>query len=164
MKYFAYGSNMSLRRLKERVPSAERIGMFTLSGHALRFHKLSRKDRSAKCDALLTNNPDDCVIGAVFEIPEDEKGVLDRAEGLGFGYRQKQVLVDDGYGNSVEAFTYYATNTDPDMLPYSWYLHHVIQGAKETGVPASYLDSLSATKIKEDPNRKRDARERAIYF
>jgi AIG2 family protein len=164
VKYFAYGSNMSLRRLKERVPSAERIGMFTLSEHSLRFHKVSRKDRSAKCDALLTNNPDEYVIGAVFEISEDEKGVLDRAEGLGLGYRQKQVLVDDGCGNSVEAFTYYATNTDPDMLPYSWYLHHVIQGAKETGVPASYLDSLTATKTKEDPNRKRDARERAIYF
>jgi len=38
MKYFAYGSNMSLLRLRARVPSAERIGMFTLVEHALRFH------------------------------------------------------------------------------------------------------------------------------
>jgi len=163
VKYFAYGSNMSLPRLKERVPSAERIGMFTLFEHSLRFHKVSKEDGSAKCDALLTNNLDDYVVGALFEISEDEKSVLDRAEGLGFGYQEKRVLVSDVQGNSFEAVTYYATNTDSSLLPYSWYLHHVIQGAKVTGVPTGYLDALSATKSKEDPDKERDARERAIY-
>ncbi|MDI9246295.1 gamma-glutamylcyclotransferase family protein [Marinobacter sp. CHS3-4] len=163
MKYFAYGSNMSLPRLKERVPSAERIGTFTLFEHSLRFHKVSENDESAKCDALFTNNSDDYVVGALFEIPEEEKGGLDRAEGLGIGYEEKRVVVNDGQGNAFEAVTYYATITDPSLLPYSWYLHHVIQGAKETGVPAGYLDALSATKSKEDPNQERDARERAIH-
>lgn len=163
MKYFAYGSNMSLPRLKQRVPGAERIGRFTLVGHSLRFHKWSRTDGSAKCDALFTGNPDDVVIGALFEIPEHEKGTLDRAEGLGFGYEEKRVTVTDARGHSLEAFTYYATDTDPSLLPYSWYLHHVIHGARETGVPAHYLDAVSATRSREDPDRDRDARERAIY-
>jgi len=163
VKYFAYGSNMSLLRLKGRVPGAERIGMFTLVEHSLRFHKWSKKDGSAKCDALFTGNPDDCVIGALFEIPDCEKGPLDTAEGLGFGYEEKRVMVTDAQGNSLEAFTYYATATDASLLPYSWYLHHVIQGAKETGVPADYLNAISATKSQEDPDRERDARERAIY-
>jgi len=86
MKYFAYGSNMSLLRLRARVPNAERIGMFTLVEHSLRFHKWSRKDKSAKCDALFTGNPEYFVIGALFWIPREEKHPLDRAEGLGFGY------------------------------------------------------------------------------
>lgn len=163
MKYFAYGSNMSLPRLRERVPSAERIGRFTLVEHVLRFHKSSEKDGSAKCDALFTGSPDDCVIGALFEIPESEKGPLDRAEGLGVGYQEKWVTVVDVWGNSLEAFTYYATKTDSSLLPYSWYVHHVLYGAKETGVPAHYLDAVSATKSREDPDRERDARERAIY-
>ncbi|MBW0145900.1 gamma-glutamylcyclotransferase family protein [Marinobacter arenosus] len=163
MRYFAYGSNMSLLRLRERVPGAERKGMFTLVGHSLRFHKSSEKDGSAKCDALFTGKADDCVIGALFEIPEGEKGPLDRAEGLGFGYQEKLVTVIDDQGNSLEAFTYYATNIDPTLLPYSWYLHHVIHGARETGVPADYLDAISATQSQEDPDRERDARERAIY-
>lgn len=163
MKYFAYGSNMSLPRLKERVPSAERIGMVTLVEHSLRFHKFSRRDGSAKCDALFTGNPDDCIIGALFEIPAREKGPLDSAEGLGFGYEEKRVTVTDAQGNSLEAFTYYATDTDPSLLPYSWYVHHVIYGAREIGVPADYLDTVLATKSREDPDRERDARERAIY-
>ena len=39
VKYFAYGSNMSLVRLRERVPSAERLGVFILAEYQLRFHK-----------------------------------------------------------------------------------------------------------------------------
>ena len=84
--------------------------MFTLVvEHALRFHKWSRKDQSAKCDALFTGNPEDFVIGALFEIPRSEKGPLDKAEGLGFGYDEKRVTVTDVLGNSVDAFTYCAT-------------------------------------------------------
>jgi len=128
--------------------------MFTLVEHSLRFHKWSRKDQSAKCDALFTGNPEDVVIGALFEIPRDERGPLDRAEGLGFGYEEKRVTVTDALGNSVDAFTYCATSTDPSLLPHSWYLNHV---------PADYLDAIAATPSQEDPDRKRDARERAIY-
>lgn len=163
MKYFAYGSNMSLPRLKERAPSAVRIGVFTLVEHSLRFHKVSKKDGSAKCDALFTGNPNDYIVGALFEISDEDKGSLDRAEGLGNGYQKKRVLVNDSQDKAIEAVTYYATNTDPSLLPYSWYLYHVIYGAKETGVPADYLDAVSATKSKEDPDKERDARERSIY-
>ncbi|MBZ2168144.1 gamma-glutamylcyclotransferase family protein [Marinobacter sp. F4216] len=163
MKYFAYGSNMSLPRLKQRVPSAQRIGMFTLVEHSLRFHKHSKIDGSAKCDALFTGNPDDSVIGAVFDILEHEKGRLDLVEGLGFGYQEKQVTVTDAQGYSLEAFTYYATSTDSSLLPHSWYVHHVVQGAIETGVPAAYLNAITAIESQEDPDRGRDARERAIH-
>nr|BBJ05128.1 hypothetical protein YBY_29770 [Marinobacter nauticus] len=46
------------------------------------------------------------------------------------------------------------------MLLHSWYLNHVIVGAKETGVPADYLDAIAATPSQENPDRRRDARER----
>ncbi len=164
MNYFAYGSNMSLPRLRERAPSAERIGIFTLAEHSLRFHKVGSRDGSGKCDALFTGNPDDHVIGALFEISDGEKKALDRVEGLGFGYQEKTVSVSDSQGNIFEAVTYYATNTDPSLLPYSWYLHHVLYGAKETKVPAGYLDAIAGTKSIEDPDKERDSRERAIYI
>ena len=153
---------MSLPRLKERVPSAVRIGMCTLAEHSLRFHKVSM-DGSGKCDVLFTKNSEDYVVGALFEISDKEKSALDRAEGLGYGYQEMWVCVTDADGNSTEAMTYSATNTDSSLQPYSWYLYHVIHGAKETGVPADYLNYLSAINSKEDPDRERDARERAIY-
>ena len=135
---------MSLPRLKCRVASAERVGVFTLAEHALRFHKVSKKDGSGKCDTLFTGKSDDYVIGALFEIPDCEKEALDKAEGLGYGYQDKTIQVNDTQGNIFEANTYYATNTDSSLLPYSWYLYHVIYGAKETGVPQGYLSAIEA--------------------
>ncbi|MEH6652444.1 MAG: gamma-glutamylcyclotransferase family protein [Motiliproteus sp.] len=163
VKYFAYGSNMSLPRLKERVPSAERVGVFALAEHTLKFHKVNKKDGSGKCDAQFTGSPDDVVIGALFEISDNEKVALDKAEGLGYGYQDKTVQIRDEQGEMIEAVTYYATNIDPSLKPYSWYLFHVVYGAKETGVAASYLSTIESTKSIEDPDRNRDARERAIY-
>lgn len=163
MKYFAYGSNMSLPRLRERVPSAERVGVFTLVEHVLKFHKISNKDGSGKCDAQKTGNADDLVVGALFEISDNEKVLLDKAEGLGYGYQDKIVQVSDDQGEIIEAVTYYATNTDPSLKPYSWYLSHVVYGAKETGVPASYLSTIESTASIEDLDKNRDSRERAIY-
>lgn len=154
---------MSLPRLIQRTPSAQRIGVFTLAEHSLQFHKVSKSDGSGKCDALFTGNPQDYLIGALFEISDNEKKALDKAEGLGFGYLEKYVVVTDAQGKAFEAFTYYAIDTDPSILPYHWYLYHVIYGAKETGVPASYLEAIEVTRGKEDPDKKRDARERAIY-
>jgi hypothetical protein len=162
VKYFAYGSNMSLLRLQERVPSAVRIGLFFLKEHQLRFHKAS-KDGSGKCDAHQTNNIGDEVIGALFDINEDEKVHLDRAEGLGHDYDEKVVMVLSDSGEAFEALIYYAIDTDLSIKPYSWYLNHVVTGAIEINVPAQYLDIIQSIECVEDPDEKRDARQRAMY-
>lgn len=163
MKYFAYGSNMSLPRLRERVPSARRAGVYTLVEHVLKFHKKSNTDGSGKCDACHTADPKDLVIGALFEISDSEKSSLDQVEGLGHGYQDKMVQVRDDQGGIIEAFTYYATNTNPSLKPYSWYLFHVVCGAREIGVPADYLRAIESIESIEDKDKNRDARERAIY-
>ena len=127
MYYFAYGSNMSLRRLKapERVPSAKIICSARLPEHRLVFHKKS-KDDSAKCDACYTGNPNDLVIGILFEINEAEKKKLNRAEGLGFGYKEKEVvLLTDR--SKQKAIMYYATDFDPKLKPYGWYKELVLR-------------------------------------
>lgn len=162
MNYFAYGSNMSLIRLKERVPSAELIGVFSLKSHQLKFHK-SSKDGSGKCDTFETNNDSDIVFGALFEIDSSEKTALDRAEGLGYGYNEKTVKVYSDSLGELEAVTYYATNIDASLKPYSWYLNHVVVGAKEIKVPFNYLSMIESTGSIEDPDKERDAKQRAMY-
>jgi hypothetical protein len=49
--YFAYGSNMSTARLRQRMPSCKPLGTAVLSEHKLRFHKRST-DQSGKCNAF----------------------------------------------------------------------------------------------------------------
>ena len=102
---------MSILRLRQRVPSAKRVGAFSLYGHDLRFHKKSN-DGSAKCDAFETRSARDYIIGALFHISEKEILALDRAEGLGFGYEKKTIDVYNHAGASTQAFMYYATHID----------------------------------------------------
>ncbi|MEL4363407.1 gamma-glutamylcyclotransferase family protein [Shewanella algae] len=162
MKYFAYGSNMSFSRLKSRVPSAQRLGMFCLKKHKLMFHKIS-KDGSGKCDAFFTGDAKDYILGALFEIDEKEKKHLDNIEGLGYGYAEKSIQVEDEIGNIFDAVTYVATNIDSKLNPYSWYLNHVLIGAREIGVSELYLDSIQSIKTIEDPNKERDSEQRKMY-
>ena len=89
MIYFAYGSNMSLRRLRRRVPAAEVIGTAALAGHTLRFHKAGR-DGSAKCDAFFTGSRRDTIHGVVFRIDAAGKRALDRVEEILRKFRDQQ--------------------------------------------------------------------------
>lgn len=162
MKYFAYGSNLSLSRLKERAPGAERVSIFSLKEHDLRFHKAS-KDGSGKCDAFYTGNSDDCVIGSLFEISSYEKKALDKFEGLGDGYEEKIVIVLSQSGEEVEATTYYATSLDETLKPFSWYKNHVLVGAKESRLPAQYIEKIECVESIQDPDKIRDAEQRAIH-
>ena len=161
--YFAYGSNMSLKRLRERVPSAKPIARGILRCHRLEFHKKS-KDKSGKCDIVLSSAVD-VVWGRVYEIDDKQKKCLDRAEGLSYGYCEKHVTVELDCGTAVRAVTYYADpkKTNPCLKPYTWYVRHVLIGAKEAHLPPDYIKCLEAVDTKEDCNKFREAIELVIY-
>lgn len=162
MKYFSYGSNMSFKRIKKRVPSVKFVGVYTLSQHLLKFHK-SSKDGSGKCDAYFTGNGVDKVMGVLYEIESDDKQNLNKAEGLGYGYTKKQVEVLGSSGDKVQAITYIATNINGKLKPYSWYKKHVLVGAIEAGLPPDYITLIESFKDIEDPDKNREVRELALH-
>ncbi|MFQ5598558.1 MAG: gamma-glutamylcyclotransferase family protein [Nitrospiria bacterium] len=163
MLYFAYGSNMSIKRLCARAPSARFVTVAKLSKHILKFHKAGQ-DGSGKCDAFETGDMDDFIMGVVFEIDASEKPVLDRKEGLGQGYEVKDVVVTSRQGASLEAFTYTATNIRWSLKPYHWYKAHVLRGAEENGLPESYIQEIARIASDADPKPERHASEMAIYL
>jgi gamma-glutamylcyclotransferase (GGCT)/AIG2-like uncharacterized protein YtfP len=136
MKYFAYGSNMSTPRLRERVPSCEFVTTAKLHGYQLRFHKRSI-DKSSKCNALYTGVDTDIIWGTVFNIAIVDKKALDRAEGLGRGYNEKAVDLITPTGEQLKAMTYCAESTAiaENLAPYTWYKDLVLNGAVEHGPP-----------------------------
>lgn len=157
---FAYGSNMSTARLRARVPSARVIGIGILRSHQLVWHKISI-DGSGKCDVIASNAPDAAVHGVVYAIDEAEKATLDRAEGLGNGYAERQVVVEVG-GEPIYAAMYYATRTDPNLKPYSWYKAHVLAGAYEHALPTEYIAALEAVEVLQDQDVIRHTKEMAL--
>lgn len=163
IKYFAYGSNMSIPRLEERVELIGDMGCYKLRQHKLMFHKVSN-DGSGKCDVFFTGNDEDYVLGLIFEIPKSQKRKLDRVEGVGYGYKEGIVSVESTNGGAdLEAITYIATNVDSTLVPFEWYKYHVIYGAKEAGFPEEYLHSIEEVTAKKDLDKKRKSRELFIY-
>ena len=165
LKYFAYGSNLCSRRLRERTPSEAVVAVARLEGHVLRFHKVGYRDGSGKCNAFATGRPTDHLWGAVFAIDPVEKSCLDRAEGLGVGYEEITVEVNSTSG-PMSAFTYVADAEAimPDLKPYTWYKEFVVTGAAEHDLSPEYVDTIRAVKAVHDPNEaRRAAHEQVLY-
>lgn len=162
MIYLAYGSNMLARRLHERVPSARVVGVTSLGGWELRFHKRS-VDGSGKCNIVPSPEPRAVVHGVVYELAAAEKHRLDAIEGLGIGYLARELVVAVA-GERLEAFTYLAQDSHIDELlrPYRWYLDFVVTGARENGLPAAYVRRLLERSPRRDPDRGRAALNRRI--
>ena len=145
--YFAYGSNMSSRRLRQRTPSAKALGIGRLPCHTLRWHKLGR-DGSGKCDIAGSGEQADGVWGVLYRIALAEKPLLDRIEGLGIGYDEEEVRVETEAG-PVPALTYKAKpgRIDAQLRPLAGYKRHVLAGAKEHGLPVAYRRAIERVAV-----------------
>ena len=161
MHYFAYGSNLHSQRLLERTPSAQPVTVARLSGYQLRFHKRSNLDGSGKCDAWRTDRAKDFVLGFVWDLPPEEKTILDRIEDVGFGYRVEGVEVEASQG-PLNAFTYCAeaSHIEPGLRPFHWYKNYVVQGAREHGLDPAYIEQIEQVVADRDPDRERAKRNR----
>ncbi|MDQ2780079.1 MAG: gamma-glutamylcyclotransferase [Pseudomonadota bacterium] len=157
--YFAYGSNLLTRRLRERTPSARVVGVGVLRQHALRWHKAAT-DGSGKCDVVPCpdGSEPEHVLGVVYRIDLVEKPALDAAETLGVGYGEREVSVEMADGAVHRAWAYVALKVDAASVPYDWYHALVLGGAREHAFPAPYLKTLEAVLTKADADASRAAR------
>jgi len=155
---FAYGSNMLLAKVSVRAASAKPRGVARLEQFALRWNKRSR-DGSGKCSIEEGTQRQNTVWGVLYEMTVSDKERLDRFEGLGHGYEQREVVVLlDGNRTLVPA--YYATSVDPGVRPYDWYKEQVVAGAIRHRFPAEYIRELEMVPSIADPDPDRAARER----
>jgi hypothetical protein len=77
---------------------------------------------------------------------------------------EKNVAIVDDRDGEHRVFTYVADAAyiEPDLPPYSWYTRFVIEGARQHDLPADYIAEIEAVPDTEDPDKKRDAENRAI--
>lgn len=146
MLIFAYGSNMNLNRLTQRVPSAVKVCNVFLPGYKLVCNKVSKKDGSAKANIIKTDNLTQLIWGVLFTIDKKEKRLLDIAEGLGKGYNEDTLTFIDETNNSYVAQVYIADSKaiDNSLLPYDWYKEFIVSGAILNNLPAEYISKLQS--------------------
>ena len=150
--YFAYGSNLLFARLHARCPSIVKLGVGRLEGHRLNFNKPGG-DGSGKC-GIEEVDTGETVLGVLYQMKAEERLILDEIEGLGHGYVNKEVVVIVG-DEEMSCFTYYPTNSSESSPPYDWYKAFVLEGAKENGLPNSYIKLIENIVSKIDTNAKR---------
>jgi hypothetical protein len=145
-RYFAYGSNLTWARLRERVPSSTPLGVARLEQHRLTWDKPGA-DGSGK--ANITPAADSVVWGVVYRLEPDEWPRLDACEP---GYARTTIEVRLAR-ECVPCTTYRAPGRIDTQLPFDWYHELVIGGARAHGLPESYVRALEtiATQSKARP-------------
>lgn len=152
-KYAAYGSNLHPHRLRERTGKARLLGTAPVDGLALRFHKRGSVDGSGKCNIVEAR--ESRVYVAVFELTQAGAEALDIAEGVGSGYEQSWIELDD-FGRCL---TYRAqpSHIDETLSPFDWYRDLVLAGCRYHGFPGVYIDAIDKIAAPADPDPERRA-------
>jgi hypothetical protein len=160
IQYLAYGSNMLPRRIELRLGACVTVGLASLRGYALRFHKRGG-DGSGKCDAFHTGDHADTLFGVVYSLSLTQREMLDEFEGP--GYTSQQVSVRT-YAGVMTAYTYVAReeHVEDGLRPFSWYKSIVVAGAYVHELPPSYIEHLTAVSSLSDPDAERHAQHQAI--
>ena len=147
--YFAYGSNMNPVRLVDDrlkpkgVAVGRRIGG-RLDGWRLTFDKLARSPKGAGAGNIVLA-AGGVVHGTLNELPLAGLEVLDIWEGVAGGHYERRTVpvVRADSGKAVEAITYVALITAPDLRPTRDYLGHLLAGRDL--LPADYCAWLGTT-------------------
>jgi len=123
--YFAFGSNMSARRIRHRIGWSPARQSATLSDYVLTFNKQSIDGGKAN----IKNSVGDQVEGILYSVNEDDLKKLDNYEGVKENqYKRKNIQVNDLNGHLIFAIAYVAINTGPESKPTREYLNFLLEG------------------------------------
>ena len=139
--YFAFGSNMSAKRMHERLGwSPSRSGAI-LHNYAMVFNKHSNDGGKAN----IMNSTGDIVEGILYFVRDKDLLILDRYEGVAANqYKRHEIVVQDKNKNSIVAISYKAINPKNFSAPTKEYLKYILDG-KEF-LSHRYFSKLKSTK------------------
>ena len=129
--YIAYGSNLNIRQMRMRCPSARIIGTSVLKDYELLF-------KGSKTGSYLTveKKSGGSVPVAVWEVTADDEKALDRYEGFpNFYYKKELTLpikgIRTGKIRKRRVFVYIMHEDRPIGVPSSIYMRTCLQGYED---------------------------------
>lgn len=131
--YIAYGSNLNVRQMRMRCPTARRIGTSELEGYELLF-------KGSKTGSYLTveKRPGSSVPVGVWEVSSSDEKALDRYEGFpNFYYKKELTLpikgIRTGKIRKRRVFVYIMHENRSIGIPSIPYMQTCIQGYDDFG-------------------------------
>lgn len=132
MYYFAYGSNLNRKQMKERCPQSQPKLSATLHHYRLIFAGWSRHWLGGT--ASIKPMRGERLPGGVYEITESDLKRLDRYEGYPESYDRINVIVNTEAGEPLEVFTYIRKRQPEETKPSAEYLKIIQQGYRDWGL------------------------------
>jgi len=132
MYYFAYGSNLSKKQMRERCPESKPRLIAILPNYKLVFTDWSRQWRGGV--ATIKRFSGEKVLGAVYEITDSDLRRLDKYEGYPQSYSRIKVIVFDDNNQPIEAMTYIKAGQLKEAPPSKEYLAVIQQGYRDWGI------------------------------
>lgn len=137
--YIAYGSNLNIRQMRMRCPSARIIGTSEIPNYELLF-------KGSKTGSYLTVEPKEgsTVPVAVWEVTKKDELALDRYEGFPtFYYKAEMVLsikgIKTGKVRERTVFVYIMHEDRPIGVPSISYLRTCLEGYDDFGFDSKIL-------------------------
>jgi gamma-glutamylcyclotransferase (GGCT)/AIG2-like uncharacterized protein YtfP len=135
--YIAYGSNLNLRQMARRCPSAKVMGTGILKDYQLTFRNVATIEPVKGAETPV----------GVWEITQADEQALDIYEGYPHLYRKETVDVELK-GKTVKAMVYIMNAGSPNF-PNGVYFDTIAQGYQDTGLDTIYLnEALEDTAIR----------------
>jgi len=156
MFYFAYGSNLDWKQMKERCPSTSFYCRASLSNYRMDFTRESSKRGCGVADIVKDNNYK--VYGVVYRINEEDLGKLDKHEDYvpqrdNNAYERIEIIVfeEDNKEKPITAFTYEVVEKEfGKFKPNKDYKNLIVTGAKYWKLPKEYIKFLENIEIMKD--------------
>lgn len=146
--YLAYGSNLNIRQMRYRCPTAKPIGITAISDYELLY-------KGSGTGAYLTIEPkkDGLVPIAVWEVTEADEKRLDAYEGCPTFYYKKElrlpVKLRNGKTKKVDAFIYIMHEERRHGIPSLTYIRTCEEGYRNFGFDTKFLDAAYEISAKE---------------
>lgn len=134
-KYVAYGSNLNLKQMAWRCPTAKIVGTGVLKDYELLF-------RGSSYAAFATVEPKEgaSVPVVIWEIGKEDEKSLDRYEGYPKFYGKEFIPVETKHG--TESIMVYIMNEGQKIgNPSKFYLNTIMEGYKEAGFDIAILNA-----------------------
>lgn len=138
--YVAYGSNLNIRQMKLRCPTAVLYGAGVIPNHELQF-----KGYESNAHATISPKKGSSVPAAVWDIKPRDEVSLDRYEGFPSYYSKKNIEVQlDGFSELVTAMVYIMNQKMDFGIPSPTYYGTVADGYRDCGLNIDVLDKAVA--------------------
>lgn len=145
MKYFAYGSNMNIKRMEARGITFSNRLKACLFGYNLKFNKTSTQ-LTGQGYANIVREDSGLVEGILYEITKQGLENLDKYEQYPFEYDRRlfSVRLTDGIDHMAHVYIAQAHKTADTLKPTINYLSHLLRA--QDLLSGDYMLKLSAQK------------------